>query len=114
MQNMDEPVLRAKEVYEGAKIDHFHDRAVIDLADLRIARDGFDPIDRRADRIAVGRSNFYRSIILNINLGAGFLDDLADYFAAGPDHFADLFGGNSKRLDAGCEFAKFRPRARKR
>ena len=92
LRNMDETIFGAEEIHEGAEIHHFHDRAVVDLARFRLARDGLDPIDRGADRIGVGGGHLHRAVVLDIDFGAGFFDDLANDLAAGPDHFADLVG----------------------
>ena len=108
--DVDETVFRAEEIHEGAEIDYLHDRTLVDLTDFRIVRDGFDPIDCGADRIAVGGGDLHGAVVLNIDLGAGFFDDLANDLAAGADHFADLVGRNLQGLDARREFTKFRPR----
>ena len=40
--------------------------------------------------LAVGGGDLDRAVVLDVDLGAGLLDDLADHLAAGADHFADL------------------------
>src|SRR5271166_7142176 len=108
---MDEPILRAKEVHERAKVDDFDHRSFIDLANFRIVGDGFDPVDRSSDRIGVGRGDLYRAVVLDIDLRAGLLDDLSDDFAAGADHFADLVGWDLQSFNSRRELAELRPGA---
>ena len=52
------------------------------------------------DRLAVGRGDLHGAVVLDVDLGAGLLDDLADHLAAGADHFADLVGRDLEGLDA--------------
>ncbi len=103
---MDETVLGAEEVHEGAELHHLDDGAVIDLADFRIGRDRLDPLDRGLHRLAVGGGDLHGAVVLDVDLGAGLLDDLADHLAAGADHFADLVGGDLEGLDARRVFAE--------
>ena len=49
---------------------------------------------------AVGGGDLHRAVVLDVDLGAGLLDDLADHLAAGADHFADLVGRDLEHLDA--------------
>ncbi|CUT16300.1 hypothetical protein BF49_7380 [Bradyrhizobium sp.] len=66
----------------------------------------FDPLDRGLHRLAIAGSNLHGAVVLDVDLGAGLLDDLTDHLAAGADHFADLVGGNLEGLDARCVFAE--------
>src|ERR1043165_8656238 len=100
-------VLGAEEVHEGAEVHHLHDGAVVDGADFRIVRDRLDPGDRRPERLAVGGGYLHRAVVLDVDLGAGLLDDLADHLAAGADHFADLVGRDVELLDARSMLAQF-------
>ena len=50
--------------------------------------------------LAAGGGNLHRAVVLDVDLGAGLLDDLADHLAAGADHFPDLVGRNLEHLDA--------------
>src|SRR5262249_16384050 len=94
------------EVDEGAEVHGLHHGAFVDVADLRIGGDRLDPVDGGPDRLAVGRSDLHGAVVLDVDLGAGLLDDLADHLAAGADHFADLIGGDLEGLDARRVFAK--------
>ena len=97
---MDQAVLGAEEVHEGAEVHDLDDGAFVDVADFRLGRDRLDPVDRRLDRLAVGGSDLDRAVVLDVDLGAGLFHDLADHLAAGADHFADLVGRDLERLDA--------------
>ena len=49
---------------------------------------------------ALRRGDLDRAVVLDVDLGAGLVDDLADHLAARADHFADLVGRDLDRLDA--------------
>src|SRR3546814_18379439 len=53
LRDVDEAVLAAHEVHEGAEIDEVHDLAVIDLADLGLLDDAENPRlgDRKSTRL---------------------------------------------------------------
>ncbi len=103
LADVDEAVARSEEVHEGAEIDDLDDLAVVDDAELRLGDDAADPVDRRLRGIGVDRRDLDRAVILDIDLGAGHLADLADDLAARADHFADLVlrdgdGGDARRI----------------
>ena len=56
--------------------------------------------------LAVSGSDLHRAVVLDVDLGAGLFDDLADHLAAGSDHFTDFVGRDLEGLDARCVFAK--------
>ena len=107
LADMNETVLGAEEVHEGAEIHDLDDGALIDVADFGLRGDRLDPVDRGLDRLAIGRRHLHGAVVLDVDLGAGLLDDLPDHLAAGADHFADLVGGDLESLDAGRVFAEF-------
>ena len=90
LADVDEPVAGAEEVHEGAEIDDLDDLAGVDHAELRLGDDAADPVDRRLRGIGVDRGDLDRAVIVDVDLGAGRLDDLADDLAAGADDLADL------------------------
>src|SRR6202166_573370 len=98
--NVNETVLRPKEIHEGAEIHHLDHLAVIDFADLRLGDDGLDPFERCANGLAVGGGDLHGPVVLDVDLGARLLHDFADHLAAGTDHFADLVGRNVNYFDA--------------
>ena len=48
----------------------------------------------------LGGGDLHRAVVLDVDLGAGLLDDLADDLAAGADDFADLVDRDLQHLDA--------------
>ena len=50
--------------------------------------------------LGVDRRDLDRAVVLDVDLGAGGLGDLADHLAAGADHFADLVLGDGDTGDA--------------
>ena len=114
LRDVHEAVLGAEEVHEGAEVHHLDDGAVVDGADFRIVGDRLDPVDRRLDRLRVGGGDLHRAVVLDVDLGAGLLDDLADHLAAGADHFADLVGRDVEHLDARRVLAELGARLRQR
>ena len=48
----------------------------------------------------VRRADLDHALVVDVDLGAGLGDDLADHLAAGADDFADLVLGDLHRLDA--------------
>src|SRR5882672_9279542 len=54
LADVDQAVLGAEEIDEGAEVHDLDDGAVIDGADLRIGGDRLDPVERRLDRLARG------------------------------------------------------------
>src|SRR4051812_18907318 len=102
---MDEPVARSQEVHEGAEIDDLDDLAGVDHAEFRLGDDAADPVDRRLRRLSVNRGDLDRAVVVDIDLGTGRFDDLADDLAAGADDLADLVArdresGNPRRVIA--------------
>ncbi len=87
---MDQAVLGAEEVDEGAKISGFHDLAGIDDAQFRLSDDAADFVDRGLRFFVVGGRDFDSAVIVDVDFGAGLLDDLADDLAAGADDVADF------------------------
>ena len=67
-----------------------------------------DPVDRGRDRLAVGGGDLDRAVVVDVDLGAGLLDDLADDLAARADHFADLVDRDLDGLDARRVLAELR------
>src|ERR1700755_3301461 len=106
LADVDEAIAGAKEIYESTELHHLDHRAVVDLADFRIGGDRLDPLDRSLHRLAIVRGNLHGAVVLDIDLGAGLLDDLADHLAAGADHFAALVGGDLEGVDPRSIFAE--------
>src|SRR5690554_4185146 len=110
LADVDQTVLGAEEVHEGAEIGSLDDGALVDGAHFGFVGDRADPLDGRFDLGAVRGRNLDRAVIVDVDLGAGLLDDLADHLAAGADHFTDLVGRDLHGLDAGSKLAHFAAR----
>src|SRR5947208_2412239 len=67
----------------------------------------YSPAASRGAGSAFCRGDLHVAVVVDIDLGAGLLDDFTDHLAAGADHFADLVGGNLEGLDARRVFAEF-------
>src|SRR4051812_27591465 len=104
---MDEAVARSQEVHESAEIDDLDDLARIDHADLRFGYNAADPVDRRLRRLGVYRGDLDRAVVVDIDLGAGRLDDLANDLAAGADDLADLVARDRECRDPRRVLADF-------
>src|SRR3546814_2335581 len=100
LRDVDEAVLDAPEVHEGAEIDEVHDLAVIDLDDLGLLDDAENPRLGGLDLRRVGRGDLDDALVVDVDLGAGGRDDLAAHLAAGADDVADLRLVDRDRLDA--------------
>src|SRR5690606_34034229 len=98
--DVDEAVLAAHEVHERAEVDDVDDLAAVDLADLGLLDDAEDPLLRRLDLVEIGRGDLDHALVVDVDLGSGLGNDLADHLAAGADHVADLRLVDLDRLDA--------------
>src|SRR5918993_169915 len=100
LRDVHEAVAGTEEVHEGAELHHLHDRALVDRVDLGLGHDGADPVVGRLDRLAVGRRDLDEAVVVDVDLRAGLLHDLADDLAARTDDFADLVDRDLHGLDA--------------
>src|SRR3954470_1337349 len=97
--DVDEAVLAAHEVHERAEIDDVDHLAGVDLADLGLLDDAGDPAAGRFDLAEVRRADLDHALVVDVDLGAGGGDDLADHLAAGADDVANLRLVDLHRLD---------------
>src|SRR3546814_15610438 len=88
-------VLAAHEVHERAEIDDVDDLAVVNLADFGLFDDALDPDARRLDLADVGRGDLDHALVIDVDLGAGGGDDLADHLAAGAEDRKSVGSGKS-------------------
>ena len=96
---MDETILRAEEVDEGAEIDGLHNLAVIDHTKLGLGDDVLDAGDSRlAGRAGHGR-HLDGAVVIDVDLRTGGLADLADDLAARADDVTDLVDRNRHGRD---------------
>src|SRR5882672_9319704 len=108
---MHQAIARSEEIHEGAEIHDLDDFAFVDFPDFGFRHDRLDPFQRRLDRFSVGARHLDGAVVLDVDLGASLLDDLADHLAARSDDFADLVGGYLDSLDARRMLAELGARA---
>ena len=89
-RNVDQSVLAAHEIHEGAEIDDGDNLAVVDFADFGFLDDAQDPGLGGLDLRRIGRADLDQALVVDVDLGAGFSDDLTDHLTASTDHFTDL------------------------
>ena len=106
-RDVDEAVLARHEGHERAEIDDVGDLAGIDRAGNGLGDDAVDPRPRSLDLVEVGGRDLDHALVVDVDLGAGGGDDLADDLAAGADDFADLVLWDGHGLDAGGVSAQF-------
>ena len=68
------------------------DRRVVGLADHRLEHDRLDDRLRTVDALLLDGGDIDRTVVLDIDLGAGIGDDLLDHLSAAADDLADLVG----------------------
>src|SRR5207302_3121892 len=94
LRDVDQPVLAGHVGHERAEIDDARHLAGVDLADLGLGGDAADPLARGLDLRQIGGRELDHALVVDVDLGAGGCDDLADHLAAGADDFADLVLGD--------------------
>src|ERR1035437_1989593 len=108
----DQALFAGQDLDEAAEAHDPGDLAQVQSADLDLASDRLDPLDRLARAIALRCSDLDRAVILNADLGAGLLLDLADHGAALADDVADLLRVDLDGDDARREAAHIRTAGR--
>ena len=109
---MEQAVGAGEDLDEGAEIDQPDHLAQIGLPHLGHGRDVGDHLQRLGGGGFVGRADVNRTVVLDVDLAAGLLDDAADHLAARTDQLADLVGGNGHGVNAGRVGRKVRARRR--
>src|SRR5207302_6719706 len=95
-----QPLLLGQDLDEGPEGHQPGHLALVDLADLEIVGEVVDHGDRLLARRSVGRGDEHAPVVLDVDLRAGLLDDLADDLAAWADDVADLVGVDLDDVDA--------------
>jgi len=67
--------------------------AKVGLAQFRLGQEVLDHLESLVGRSLVAGGDVDLSIVFNIDLHAGLLDDATNYLAARPDELADLSAG---------------------
>src|SRR6202011_4091275 len=84
---------------ECAEFRETNHLAEVDLANLGHGGDVADHGESLLEAVGVAGSNRDAARVVDVDLGAGLLDDAADGGAALADEVADLVGGNLDRFD---------------
>src|SRR5438094_2755923 len=93
-------VLVGQHLYEGAERHDPDHLAFVDPANLHLVGQALDPVDRLLTAFLVDRRDEHATVVLDIDLGARLLGDLADHLASGADDVADLVGVDEDGRDA--------------
>src|SRR3990172_8978790 len=101
----DEALLAGQDLDERAEAHDPGDLAEVQGPDLDLAGQALDPLDRLARVLATHRGDLDGPVVLDVDLGLGFLLDLADHGTALADDLADLLGVDLDRDDPRGEVA---------
>ncbi len=93
--DVQQPVGAGEKLDECAELGETNDFAEIDLADFRNGSDVADDLERLLESLGVAGGNADLAGIVDVDLGAGLLDDAADGRATLADQIADLVGRES-------------------
>src|SRR5664279_6074539 len=105
LADTDEALLAGQDLHEGAEGHEAGHGAQVEGADLDLAGEGLDPVDRLAGVLAGDGGNLDGAVVLDVDLGAGLLLDLPDHGAALADDLADLLRVDLDLRDARREVA---------
>src|SRR6516165_9749266 len=108
LADVHQSIAGAEKVHEGPEVHDLDYSAVVDMADLGLGRDRFDPVDRRLHGVAVGGGDFHRAIIGDVDLSSRLLDNLANDLAARADYLANLVDRDIEHLDPRRMLAQLR------
>ena len=92
LADVNKAIALAEKVHEGAEIHQFDDLSGVDLSRLGISRNRHDHFTGLFDLRKIGAGDLDQTVVVDIDLCPGRLDDFANDLAAGPDDLADLFG----------------------
>src|SRR5207237_5182980 len=92
--------LVGQRLYEGAERHDPDHLAFVAPANRHLVRQALDPVDRLLTAFLVDRRDEHATVVLDIDLGARLLGDLADHLASGADDVADLVGVDEDGRDA--------------
>src|SRR5882757_6126429 len=98
--DVDQPVTARQQRHERAEIgclDDGSEESLTYLGQLRVG-DRVDHVDRGLRRLAIGRTDEHRAVVLDGDGSTGLLGYRVDHLALRPDHLADLVHGD---LDGG-------------
>ena len=98
---MDHAVLTRSQLHKRAEVHQTHDFAGKDHAGLDLGHNALDNLNRAVDHRLVGAADIHGTVVVDIDLHAGLLDDLVDHLTLLADHVADLLGINVDLHDLG-------------
>ena len=114
LADVQQPIGSREDLDERAEIHQPDHRPQVRLPHLGRSRQVRNNLERLLGRRFIRRSHVDRSIVLDIDLDAGLLDDSADDLAAGSDDVSDLVGRNLQGVDARRVLRHGGPRLRDR
>src|SRR4030042_4051479 len=98
LRDVQKTLRSGQDLDEGAEIHDLLDRALVDLADLRVLGQPLHHGHGPGGRFRVAGGDGHRAVILYVDLDTRLRHDLADVLAAGTDHVAHLLRSD---LDGG-------------
>ena len=96
---MHHTVLIGSQLYKGAEVHDAYNLACKYHTGLNVRYNAGDDSNGTVDHSLIRTAYIYRTLIGNVNLNAGFLDDLVDYLALLSYHITDLLRINGDLLD---------------
>ena len=108
LADADQAFLARQDLDERAEAHDPGDLAQVERADLDLAGQALDPLDRLAGVLAGHGRDLDGAVVLDVDLGRGLFLDLADHRSTLADDLADLLGVDLDRGDARREVAHLR------
>ena len=100
-------VLAGQQLDKRAEVHDAHDLARVHLANLDVLRDALDDAARLVGCFRVGGGDEHAAVVLDVNLHAGFGNNLVDHLAAGSDNLANLLRIDGEADNLGRVLAQF-------
>ena len=100
-------VLAGQQLHKSAEVHDAHDLARVHLANLDVLRDALDDAARLVGSFRVGGGDEHAAVVLDVNLHAGFGNNLVDHLAAGSDNLANLLRIDGEADNLGRVLAQF-------
>ena len=97
--DVDQAVLAGQHLDKRAERHDADDLALVNPAHFDLVGQALDPVDRLPAAFLVDRGDEDATVVLDVDLRAGLLGDLADHLASGTDDVADLVRVDEDRGD---------------
>src|SRR5208282_6217396 len=114
LADVHQAVLARQELNERAELLDGDDLAAVDLADLGFGGHALDRVHRDLHAFGGDRVDVDGAVVFDVDLAAGFFDELLDVLAAGADQQADLLGVDTHCRDPRRIFTDLRTRSSER